>query len=139
MQGTVIASCALTQMSMDFKGNLERILESIIIAKEVYNAKVRVGPELETTGYSCEDHFFELDTIEHSWQLVHEVIMMTKEPPYNDMLISIGAPVLNRGVCYNCMILLYNGKVLMIKAKGDMANDGAYRESRFFACWHRGT
>ena len=105
MQGTVIASCAMSQMSMDFKGNLERILQSIVIAKDKFGAKIRVGSELETTGYSCEDHFLEIDTIIHSWQIIYEVLAATKEEPYNDMLITIGAPVLNRGVRYNCMIL----------------------------------
>jgi NAD+ synthase (glutamine-hydrolysing) len=52
---------------MDFKGNCERIIQSIVVAKEQHNAKIRVGPELETTGYSCEDHFLELDTVDHSW------------------------------------------------------------------------
>ena len=30
----------------------------------------QLGPELETCGYSCEDHFMELDTINHSWELI---------------------------------------------------------------------
>ena len=29
---------------------------------------LQVGPELEIPGYGCEDHFLELDTIEHSWE-----------------------------------------------------------------------
>jgi hypothetical protein len=28
----------------------------------------QVGPELEVCGYGCEDHFNELDTVEHSWE-----------------------------------------------------------------------
>ena len=28
----------------------------------------QVGPELEIPGYGCEDHFFELDTVDHSWE-----------------------------------------------------------------------
>ena len=27
-----------------------------------------MGPELELPGYGCEDHFLELDTVEHSWE-----------------------------------------------------------------------
>jgi len=41
-----VATCSLNQWALDFEGNLERILESIRIAKE---AKLRVGPELEIT------------------------------------------------------------------------------------------
>jgi hypothetical protein len=30
----------------------------------------QVGPELEVCGYGCEDHFYELDTVEHSWEVL---------------------------------------------------------------------
>lgn len=45
---------------MDFEGNLQRILESIRQAKQA-GATVRIGPELEVTGYGCYDHFLEGD------------------------------------------------------------------------------
>jgi hypothetical protein len=31
---------------------------------------VQVGPELEVCGYGCEDHFNELDTVDHSWEVL---------------------------------------------------------------------
>ena len=31
-------------------------------------ARYRLGPELEVTGYGCEDHFLEPDTLHHAWQ-----------------------------------------------------------------------
>lgn len=40
------------------QGNMERIIESIAIAK-ARGAAVRVGPELEIPGYGCLDHFLE--------------------------------------------------------------------------------
>jgi NAD+ synthase (glutamine-hydrolysing) len=43
-----VATCSLNQWALDFEGNLQRILESIRIAKEK-GAKLRVGPELEVT------------------------------------------------------------------------------------------
>lgn len=43
-----VATCSLNQWALDFEGNLERILESIRIAKE-QGATLRVGPELEIT------------------------------------------------------------------------------------------
>ena len=54
-----VASCALNQMSLDFEGNLQRILESCREARRL-GAKIRTGPELEITGYGCADHFLEL-------------------------------------------------------------------------------
>ncbi|GJD08652.1 Glutamine-dependent NAD(+) synthetase [Galdieria sulphuraria] len=68
-----IATCNLNQWAMDFQGNLKRIQQSIVEAKEK-GARYRVGPELEITGYSCEDHFLEPDTFQHSWEVVAELI-----------------------------------------------------------------
>ena len=62
-----LATCNLNQWSLDFEGNTARIIESIEIAKE-RGARYRLGPELEITGYSCEDHFLELDTLMHTWE-----------------------------------------------------------------------
>ena len=54
----VLATCALNQWALDFEGNAERIIESVRIAKSK-GATLRVGPELEVCGYSCQDHFLE--------------------------------------------------------------------------------
>ena len=60
-----VATCNLNQWAMDFDNNLRNIKESISKAKEA-GAVIRVGPELEITGYGCEDHFLEQDTVSHS-------------------------------------------------------------------------
>lgn len=41
-----LATCSLRQQALDFKGNYDRIVESIQEAKKL-GAKFRVGPELE--------------------------------------------------------------------------------------------
>jgi NAD+ synthase (glutamine-hydrolysing) len=120
---------------MDFEGNLARIKESIVIARTVHGARIRVGPELETSGYSCEDHFIEPDTIFHSWQIIYEILKMSIEEPFNDMLIVVGAPLSNKGCLYNCMVFLFAGKVWHIKPKSVLCDDGNYRESRWFVPW----
>ena len=60
-----VATCNLNQWALDWVGNLQRIIKSIENAKR-NGAKLRVGPELEVSGYSCEDHFIELNTFDHS-------------------------------------------------------------------------
>lgn len=70
---TLAVSC-LNQWALDFDGNKRRILESIEVAKQ-NNATYRSGPELEISGYSCEDHFFESDTLLHSWQVLIELMI----------------------------------------------------------------
>ncbi|KVH96611.1 hypothetical protein Ccrd_001302 [Cynara cardunculus var. scolymus] len=53
------------QWEMDFDCNLKNNKESKISAKEV-GVVIRLGPELEITGYGCEDHFLELETVAHA-------------------------------------------------------------------------
>ncbi|KAG1358154.1 hypothetical protein G6F62_000962 [Rhizopus arrhizus] len=81
-----VATCSLNQWALDFEGNLKRILESINIAKE-RGAKIRVGPELEVSGYGCYDHFFEGDTYLHSWEVIAEIL---KSDASNDMILDVG-------------------------------------------------
>ena len=80
-----IAVFTLNQLALDFDGNCHRILKSINIAKQ-NGASVRVGPELEICGYSCEDAFFEADTCYHSWQTVASII----QSDFKDIIIDIG-------------------------------------------------
>ncbi len=47
-----VATCALNQWALDFENNLRRIKQSIHEAKAA-GATLRVGPELEITGYGC--------------------------------------------------------------------------------------
>ena len=58
-----VATCTLNQWALDFGGNLERTLRSLREARE-RGATYRLGPELETTGYSCEDHFYEVCSVQ---------------------------------------------------------------------------
>lgn len=60
-----VATCNLNQWAMDFDCNINNIKESIAKSKEA-GAVIRLGPELEITGYGCEDHFLELDTVTHA-------------------------------------------------------------------------
>ena len=69
-----VAVCTLNQWAMDFETNKNNILESLEIAR-ANGCRVRVGPELEIPGYGCEDHFLELDTVEHSWQVLGEILL----------------------------------------------------------------
>ncbi|SJM82793.1 Glutamine-dependent NAD(+) synthetase [Zygosaccharomyces bailii] len=126
-----IATCNLNQWALDFEGNRDRILESIKISKE-RGARLRVGPELEITGYGCLDHFLENDVSLHSWEMYAQII---KRPETHGILLDIGMPVLHKDVRYNCRLLSLDGKILFIRPKIWLANDGNYREMRFFSPW----
>ncbi|MDE0469070.1 MAG: NAD(+) synthase [Candidatus Poribacteria bacterium] len=130
----VLATCNLNQWSLDFEGNTARIIESIEIAK-ASGARYRLGPELEITGYSCEDHFLELDTLQHSWE---SLACILKGGHTDGILCDIGMPIMHKNVRYNCRVFVLDGKLLLIRPKMILASDGNYREARWFTAWERG-
>jgi len=126
-----LAVAQLNQWALDFEGNSERIIESIKIAKEK-GATFRVGPELEICGYGCNDHFLESDTYLHSWEVLAKVM---KSDEAQNILVDIGMPIVHKDVKYNCRVFFFNKKILLIRPKLHLANDGNYREARWFTPW----
>lgn len=129
-----VAICTLNQLSLDFDGNLRRILASIERSIAM-GATVRMGPELEVTGYGCEDAFYEVDTVFHSWQVIGEIIKRN----FTGIVINISMPVWKDSSLYNCVVVLLNSKIVYIRPKNRLALNGNYREMRWFTPWHNGT
>lgn len=44
-------------------------------------------------------------------------------------------PVMHKSVKYNCRLIIADGKIVLIRPKMYLANDGNYREMRYFAPW----
>ena len=128
-----ISTCNLNQHALDFTGNYNRIVESCLQSKSL-QSKYRLGPELEITGYGCEDHFLESDTYRHAWQSLAKLLQHPEVT--TDLLCDFGMPILHRGVRYNCRVYCLNGQIVLIRPKLYMANDGNYREHRYFTPWH---
>nr|KAJ3421971.1 glutamine-dependent NAD(+) synthetase [Polyrhizophydium stewartii] len=126
-----LASCSLNQWALDFTGNLSRIQESIRLAKDA-GAAYRLGPELEVPGYGCNDHFLEADTVEHSWEVLAALL---SDPSNSGVVCDVGMPVVFRGILYNCRVIFLDGRILLIRPKMFLANDGNYREMRWFTPW----
>ena len=130
-----VATCNLSQWALDFSGNKDRILKSIALAK---GCSYRIGPELEIPGYGCEDHFYEADTTKLSWLALRDILAELKKPDYAhtaNMLIDFGMPVIHFGVRYNCRVFVLKGKIVLIRPKMFLAEDGNYREGRYFTGW----
>jgi NAD+ synthase (glutamine-hydrolysing) len=51
------------------------------------------------------------------------------------MLLDIGMPVRHRNRHYNCRVLARNGRILLLRPKMWLAQDGNYREARYFTPW----
>ncbi|PPQ69472.1 hypothetical protein CVT24_001488 [Panaeolus cyanescens] len=114
-----------------FQGNYERIMESIAIAKSK-GATLRVGPELEIPGYGCLDHFLEGDTVLHSWEVLAKIL--TSDATIG-ILCDVGMPIVHKNVIYNCRVIIHDKQILLIRPKMWLANDGNYRELRYFTPW----
>ncbi|RDW93104.1 glutamine-dependent NAD(+) synthetase [Aspergillus mulundensis] len=80
-----LATCSLNQWALDWEGNCERIIESIRQAKAA-GATLRVGPELEITGYGVLDGFLEGDTFLHSWEMLARII---DHPDCQDIVVDV--------------------------------------------------
>ncbi|KAK5662971.1 hypothetical protein OQA88_6383 [Cercophora sp. LCS_1] len=128
-----VATCSLNQWILDWEGNLERIIESIRLAKKA-GARLRVGPELEISGYSALDHFHELDVYTHSLEMLRRLLL---DESTHGILLDVGLPILHRNLRYNCRVICLDGKILLIRPKMWLANDGNYREMRHFTPWMR--
>ncbi|KAM6980650.1 glutamine-dependent NAD(+) synthetase [Aplochiton taeniatus] len=131
-RNVTLATCSLNQWALDFDGNLERILKSIEIAKSL-GAKYRLGPELEICGYGCADHFYEPDTLLHSFQVLRKLL---ESPVTQDIICDVGMPIMHHNVRYNCRVLFLNRKILLIRPKMLLANYGNNREFRWFSPWN---
>ncbi|KAI1366300.1 glutamine-dependent NAD(+) synthetase [Xylaria arbuscula] len=126
-----VATCALNQWALDFEGNLRRIKQSIREAKDE-GATLRVGPELEITGYGCLDHFLENEVYENSWDSLYSILT---DESLHGILIDVGLPLLHRNCRYNARAIILDGKILCFRPKLYLANDGNFREMRFFTPW----
>lgn len=132
--GKFVASiCELNQWALDFEGNFNRIRESILISKHK-GATYRLGPELEITGYNCQDHFNEIDTIIHGYEVLARLLV---DKELHDIVIDVGLPVMHDGVRYNSRAICYNGDLIAIRPKTILANDGMYHEERWFVGWKK--
>ena len=126
-----VATCALNQWALDFDGNLSRVITSCASAR-ASGARFRTGPELELTGYGCEDHFFESDTTHHAWESLAQLLTGGHTA---GLLVDVGLPVIHGGVRYNARAFCLDGRVVLLRPKTALADDGNYREGRWFTPW----
>jgi NAD+ synthase (glutamine-hydrolysing) len=67
-----------------------------------------------------------------SWECLKEILV----GDWTDgIMCSIGMPVIKGSERYNCQVLCFNRKIIMIRPKMWLANDGNYRELRWFTAW----
>lgn len=67
------------------------------------------------------DHFLESDTYNHSMDMLSKILTDTS---LHGILLDIGLPVMHRGCRYNCRAIILDGKLLCLRPKIYLANDG---------------
>ena len=128
----MVATTTLNQWALDFEGNEKRIIKAILEAKK-QNAKIILLPELSTSGYSCQDHYLERETYDLSFQII--LNLLKDFTLTNDILIAIGCPIIHNDNRYNTTIFIANREIILIRPKINLADDGNYREVRWFTAW----
>lgn len=126
-----IASCALDQWALDLDGNADRIKQAVRTAKSG-GVKLCITPELSIPSYGLLDHWLETD----QYDLYFEVLQsFLSDSSCHGIIIDVGMPVVHKSVYYNCRIVCHDGRVLFIRPKMVLANDGNFREARYFTAW----
>lgn len=57
----------------------------------------------------------------HCWEMLHQILT---DESCHGILLDIGMPVMHRNSRFNCRIICLDGKILLIRPKLWLANDG---------------
>lgn len=123
-----VACVSLETVIANVDKNVEYILEKI---EHIYenSAKLALFPELALTGYSCQTLFYS----KAMFELVLKGITKIRKATHNkDILIVIGAPLVNKGRLYNCAVVLHKGSVLAVIPK-KYVESADYLTDKYFA------
>lgn len=110
--------------------NVAKIIELAKISdkREDY---ITVFPELNLTGYTCEDLFFSMDLIQ---AIPHAVEKLCAESKSLRNILIVGLPFLSyTGRLYNVAAVIYQGQILGLVPKSNLPNAKEFYEARWFS------
>ena len=123
----VSAACPVTKVG-NISFNLANIKDCINDSiKE--NSKLIVFPELSITSYTCADLFLQQHLIAESMKALKDLCDFSID---KDILIAVGAPLMQNYCLYNCAFIIYSGKILGIVPKSYIPNYTEFYEKRWF-------
>ena len=132
MQYLKVAGAALNQIPLDWRGNRERIVKAIRLARRE-QVQVLCLPELCISGYGCEDAFHGESVAEQSLESLRLILPETK-----GLAVAVGLPLIHEQHLFNCAAMLVNGRLAGLAAKKVLAGSGVYYEPRWFSAWPEG-
>ncbi|PKA12589.1 NAD(+) synthase [Leptospira meyeri] len=121
-----IAAVTLNTTPLDFLGNYDSIKKAIE-NPEATDADCILFPELCISGYGCEDAFYKPFVWNRSEEIIEKLKAVSKT-----QIILVGLPVFVGSFLYNCMAVLFGGKVIAVIPKLNLANTGVHYERRWF-------
>ncbi|MCB1315053.1 MAG: hypothetical protein KDK27_03820, partial [Leptospiraceae bacterium] len=133
-----LATVSVNQTALDWNGNRDRIQNALTDILERTPGDNRalpdciLFPELCVSGYGCEDAFHSEDVARRSWDALEEIADHSRALT-RTTLIFLGLPVRLADRVYNCMAAVYDGRVIGIVPKANLAGDGVHYEPRWFS------
>lgn len=109
------------------RANAKNISDVYLKAKDE-QAEVVVLQELGVTGYTVADMVFNRRVLEESANTVSALAKITEEGP----ALIVGAPIQDKGVLYNCAVVLAEGKIAGVVPKTYLPNYNEFYEKRWF-------
>ena len=124
-----IAGACLNQTPLDWKNNLQNIVQAIQAARKE-GVSLLCLPEMAISGYGCEDWFFAESVLERSLKSLEAIVAATE-----NMVVSVGLPLKFENCLYNVVALIQNKQLLGFVAKQELAGEGVHYEPRWFKAW----
>ena len=111
----------------DIQGNVERIIETAIQARDALQARVVVFPELSLCGYPPEDLL-----LRSNMQARIEAGLQRLCDDVSGIYLVVGYPWQQAGQCFNQAAVIADGQILARYAKQELPNYKVFDEKRYF-------
>ncbi len=122
-----IAFAQMNQRVGDLEANAAAVLE---VRRNSKGADLLVCPELQVTGYPCEDLVLKPEFVRRTHETTDRLVEATTEP---GPAMLIGTIIHEGGLNYNAVVLADGGKVVGRTLKRELPNYGTFDEKRVFA------
>ena len=127
-----VAAASLNQTVGDWSGNRDRIIRVLAKAK-ARGVKLICFPEMCIPGYSLGDRLLRRGTLDRSWRVLEELAEHT-----TGMIACLGLPIRHRGVVYNAVAVVADGKIVGLACKEHLATGDVQYENRWYHPWPHG-
>lgn len=127
-----IGVAALNQTPLDWRGNTNRIIEVLRLAKKE-GVQFLGLPEMVLSGYGCEDAYFSPGTHERALEALEAIL-----PHTEGIIVNLGLPLRYQGALFNAIVVAGDGDIIAVVPKKFLAGDGVHYEPRWFKEWPSG-